>query len=130
MKALLLVAGLFMMTSSLSMAQSRGASGALISQAETLSLFNDRMKEFESSVTAKNMDAANAAFTRLSVIMQTHISEANRTLATAPDAEKAALKSRISAEQSLYTEIKMLSTDMVGNLGAMKSKLTAFQAKL
>lgn len=89
--------------------------------------FNSKVSEWHAYLSRNQDELAQKSFTDVSGMMQSRISEENRDMGgAANDADKNALKSRIKTQQTLYTEIKMLSVDMKKNAGAIREKLNTF----
>lgn len=127
MKRLLLACFLVAAGSSVALAQNANPATQGVTD-NSKQLFTSKVSEWSAAVSRNRPEISNKVFSDIAGMMQNRIAEDNRALAAATsDAEKTTLKNKIKEEQNLYSEIKMLSTDVTKNSAEMKTKLMSFQ---
>lgn len=89
--------------------------------------FAGKMNDLDLAFEKKDLNAANIAIETLQRMMTTRMNYTNGLIRNAADnTGKQQLTERLKTQQSLASEIKMLSVDLMTNKAAIKGKLQSF----
>lgn len=126
MKRILLACCLMAVSGTAVMAQS--AKTAPVAQATNpKQTFASLVNEVEANLTRSNGEIAKNDYFKLAGMMQDRMGQKQKALeAASSETEKKAIANSLKTEQQLYTDAKMLSTDMVKNQKEIVAKLRAF----
>jgi len=133
MKKILLACSLLAITSSTVMAQNSLSASNTISEAPKFKKINfiSKASEIDATISRQRPDLAQNSFSDISAIMVYFIGQNNNLLNdNHSKADKTEVKKTMDLQNKLYSEIKMLSPDIVKNREKLAEKFKEFAATL
>lgn len=133
MKKILLACSLFAFTATTVMAQNTTAAANAQTEAPKFKKINfiSKANEIDATLTRKRPDLAQKSYGDMSNIMMYFMGQNMNALNnSSANADKATLQKTVEQQKKLYSEIKLLSTDMAKNKEQLAAKFKDFAATI
>ena len=114
-------------TCTVAMAQS--GPSTITTQPNPKTLFNSHVGKFDAGIARSNTAMAQAGFTEAMSFISNSITQLQQQIQSASSkANKAALTTKMQAQQQIYTDLQALQSNIVSNAAQIKNKFNAFEA--